>query len=425
MSHFDYRDESLHCEGVDLRHVVEHHGTPTYVYSATHILEQLSALEAAFSSVPHQMCYAVKTNSNLGVLGTLARAGAGFDIVSGGELSRLLRVGADPRRVVFAGVGKTETELRAALEAGIGIFNIESHPEADLLGSLAVARGQTAAVAVRVNPNLVAGGHRHISTGTASSKFGIPFERVVETYGHLARIPGLCPVGLHCHVGSQILDPSVYRAVAERLAVLVQEIRAQGHAVECVNVGGGIGIRYHDERSPAAEQYAAAILPALRGLDVRILLEPGRFVVGNAGVLLTRVLYRKATAHRTFVVVDAGMNDLVRPSLYDAHHEIQTVTAHPDREWELVDVVGPICESGDFMAKDRRLPRLETGDSIAICSAGAYGFVMSSNYNSRPRAAEVLVRGEEHRIVRQRESQEDLLRLESDWETRDPAGGAL
>lgn len=415
MDAFAYRNEHLHCEAVDLAELVARHGSPTYVYSSAHVLARLCELETALAPIRHQVCFAVKTNSNLGILGLLARAGAGFDIVSGGELARLRAVGADMHRVVFAGVGKSRDELAQALAAGIGMFNVESVPEAEALGRLATGLGRSADVALRVNPGLAAGAHRHISTGTATSKFGIPSLQVPETYARLGRIPGLRPVGLHCHIGSQILDPALHAAAATHLAGLVRQIRDAGGCVESVNLGGGIGIRYDDEAAPTAAEYAGAVLPPLAELGVSLLVEPGRFLIGNAGVLLTQVLYRKVTQHRTFIVVDAGMNDLVRPSLYDAHHEIRPVVARPGTPHEVVDVVGPICESADSMARDRLLPRLEAGDAIAIGSAGAYGFVMSSNYNSRARAAEVLVHGDAHAVVRRRETFEDLLRLEQDW----------
>ncbi|MFQ5600064.1 MAG: diaminopimelate decarboxylase [Candidatus Krumholzibacteriia bacterium] len=415
MSHIRYRGSELYCEDVPLREIIARIGTPTYVYSIDAVLARLAALHQALGPVPHRVCYAVKTNSNLGILSALARAGCGFDIVSVGELHRLRRVQAPLEHVVFAGVGKRQDEMRAALLAGIGMFNLESMPEAELLSHTARAVGKTAHVALRVNPDLEVGGHDYISTGASREKFGLEHGRVVEYYETVNRLPGLEPSGLHCHVGSQILDVGVYRAVAERLAALTGQLRTRGLRVESLNVGGGLGIRYREETAPAATDFAAAVLPVVRDLGVRLLVEPGRFLVGPAGVLLTRVLYVKKTLHKTFLVADAGMNDLVRPSLYGAWHDVLPVQRLDSRERLRVDVVGPICESGDFLARDRELPRLTAGEALAVCAAGAYGFTMSSNYNSRPRAAEVLVSGHEFRLVREREGLEDLLRGEHVW----------
>ena len=415
MSGIEYRALHLCCDGVRLADIVARCGTPTYVYSADAILARFQSLDRALDEVPHTICYAVKTNSNLAVLGTLARAGSGFDIVSGGELHRLLRIGAAPERIVFAGVGKAREEMRAALGAGIGTFNVESLPEAELLSRTAAELGVTARVALRVNPDLEAGGHHYITTGTAAEKFGVPRSQAVASFEHLSRLPGLDARGLHCHIGSQILDVEAHRQVARLLADLTRDLRGRGATIDALNVGGGLGIRYRDERAPRAADFAAAVLPALRDLGVHLLVEPGRFLVGNAGVLLSRVLYRKDTDRKVFLIVDAGMNDLVRPTLYGAHHEILPLERRSGRPRQVVDVVGPLCESGDFLARDRAVPRLEAGELLAIDSAGAYGFAMSSNYNTRPRAAEVLVRGGEFQVVRDRESLADLWRGERDW----------
>lgn len=410
-----YRGDQLCCDDVPLASLAASYGTPTYVYSLTAILDRFASLGRALSGVRHRVCYAVKTNSNLAVLGALARAGAGFDIVSAGELARLLRVGAAPECLVYAGVGKTADEMRRALDAGVGTFNVESLAEAELLSALAAERGRTARVALRINPDVAAGGHHYIATGTSAEKFGIPMSDAVATFGRIAALPHLEPRGLHCHVGSQILDMATYGDVARVLSMLVRTLRAGGFQIDDVNIGGGLGIRYRDEVAPTPERFAAAVLPEIAGLDVRLLIEPGRYLVGNAGALLTRVLYHKSTDAKRFVVVDAGMNDLMRPSLYGAHHEILPLRQAPDGDFRSVDVVGPLCESGDFLARDRALPGVEPGEWLAICSAGAYGFAMSSNYNSRPRAAEVLVSGDQHRIVRARETYEDLMRGECDW----------
>jgi diaminopimelate decarboxylase len=412
---FTYHDDTLCCDGVRLEDVVASCGTPTYAYSARAMLAQLHALQAALAPVPHRICYAVKTNSNLAILATLARAGVGFDIVSGGELARLQHIGAPMERVVFAGVGKTAAEMHAALAAGIGMFNVESLPEAEQLSACARTVGCTATVALRVNPEIEAGAHHYIATGTGREKFGVPLAAARDTYRALAALPGLVPRGLHVHIGSQILDVSAFARTAAHVAALTRELRGAGLPVHTINLGGGLGIRYRDEASPPATVFAAAILPEVTPLGVELIVEPGRFLVGNAGVLLARVLYLKQSETKRFVVLDAGMNDLMRPSLYGAHHEILPLHRHPARAWQHADVVGPLCEAGDFLARHRRLPGLEQGESVAICSAGAYGFTMSSNYNSRPRAAEVLLRDGAYRIVRARETYADLLHGETDW----------
>jgi diaminopimelate decarboxylase len=414
-SGIEYRAQQLCCDDVPLEDIAAACGTPTYVYSASGILARFRRLQRAIEPVPSMVCFAVKTNSNLAVLGTLARAGAGFDIVSGGELYRLQRVGVAPGRVVFAGVGKTRDEMMAAVRWGIGSFNLESVPEARALAAVAAEQGVTARVALRVNPDLEAGGHRYVSTGTSADKFGIAWRDVPAAWAQVAALPGLEPRGLHCHVGSQILAAETFGRAARRLADLARTLRAAGHRVDDLNLGGGLGIRYRDEVPLDPETFAAAVLPEIRPLGVRLLVEPGRSIVGACGVLLARVVYRKETDAKVFLVVDAGMNDLVRPSLYGSHHGIAPLRLHPDRPREHVDVVGPLCESGDFLARGRELSRVEPGEGLAVLCAGAYGFAMSSNYNSRPRAAEVLVRGGEYRVVRQRESPADLIRAECDW----------
>ncbi len=410
-----YQGDRLYCDGVPLDDVASRCGTPTYVYGSAAILAQLQALHAAFAPVPHRICYSVKTNSNLAVLSTLARAGAGFDIVSGGELARLQRIGAPMQRVVFAGVGKTQSEMAAALSAGIDIFNVESLPEAEALARCGREAGRIARVALRVNPGVEAGGHRYIATGTGREKFGVPLAEAVDVCRRLAAHSELALCGLHAHVGSQILDVNAYGRTARHLSELTHTLRGAGFRIDTLNLGGGLGIRYRDEDSPSAASLASVVLPEIAPLGVELLLEPGRYLVGNAGVLLARVLYLKRTEAKNFVVLDAGMNDLVRPSLYGAHHEILPLQRHPEREWEAADVVGPLCEAGDFLARNRRLRSLEPGECVAVCGAGAYGFTMSSNYNSRPRAAEVLVRETAFRIVRERETHGDLMHGESDW----------
>jgi diaminopimelate decarboxylase len=412
---FTYHGDHLHCEDVPLAMVAAAVGTPTYVYSANRMRQNYASLRSAFANVAHSIHYAVKTNSNLAVLGTLARAGAGFDIVSTGELTRLQHLGVSGDRIVFAGVGKTAGELAAALQAGVQLINVESWAEIELLSRIATDLGRIARIALRVNPDVRAGGHRYVSTGTAADKFGIPRAEAASIYARASRLPGLQPCGLHCHLGSQILEVGVYENMARQLAALVTELRSSGEIVECVNLGGGLGIRYRDEVPPSPDQLAAAVLPCFAGFALHLRIEPGRFLVGNAGVLLACVIRRKATPSKTFLIVDAAMNDLVRPSLYGAYHEILPLQQRSDRSLEPVDVVGPVCESGDFLAHDRELARLEAGEWIAIGGAGAYGFVMSSNYNSRPRAAEVLVDGDAYQVVRRRETSSDLMRGESDW----------
>ena len=413
--HLRYVDSELRFEDVSLRLLAHRFGTPTYTYSHSAVLDQINSLREALSEVQHEICYAVKTNSNLAILGSLAHAGVGFDIVSVGELERLQRVGADLSRVVFAGVGKRPDELRRAVESAVGLIHVESMPEAEVLSSIASQCNREVHVALRVNPDLSAGGHAYISTGTAREKFGLEQSGLLQSWKHIASLPGLKPIGLHCHVGSQILDKQAHQTVARRMADLTRDLRAHGQTVETLNLGGGLGIRYDQETPPGAKGFAEAILPEILGLGVKLYIEPGRFVVGNAGILLSRVLYRKETSQKTFIVLDTGMNDLARPSLYGAHHEILPLRHQGHPEWETVDVVGPICESGDFLARSRLLPRLECGDLVAICSAGAYGFTMSSNYNSRPRAAEVLLRGNQFRLVRERETLDDLMRGEREW----------
>ncbi len=410
MDHFTYRSGELACESVSLEALAAAVGTPTYVYSKAALLESYTAYDRAFSEIPHLICYAMKANSNLGVLATFARAGGGADIVSGGELYRVLRAGIPAGKVIFSGLGKTREEMREALKAGILMFNVESVSELRTLDEVARETGTRAPIALRVNPDVDPETHPYISTGLKSSKFGIPITQALSVYEEAARRPGLEVVGVQMHIGSQLTKTSPFADAAERLAVLVRALRERGIAVHFVDVGGGVGIRYRDEVPPTTDEYARVLVGLLKSLGVTVIVEPGRAVVGNAGVLLTRVIYRKETDAKRFVVVDAAMNDLIRPSLYSSYHDIRPVAeTRLATLAETVDVVGPICESGDFLAKDRTLPRAEEGDLLAIMSAGAYGFVMASNYNTRPRAAEVLVDGSRYTIVRRRERYEDLV----------------
>jgi diaminopimelate decarboxylase len=412
MGHFTYRAGVLHCDGVALSAIADAVGTPAFVYSKTALLENYAAYDRAFESVPHIVCYAIKANSNLGVLATLARAGAGADIVSGGELYRAQRAGFPPGRIIFAGVGKTREEMREALKAEILLFNVESASELRVLNEVAQALGTRAPVALRVNPDVDPETHPYIATGMRTAKFGIPITEAIDVYDDAARLPGLAVTGVQMHIGSQLLKTAPVSDSIDRVSELVTALRQRGIEIRIVDVGGGLGIRYKDETVPSHDDYARVLLPSLRALGVTALLEPGRSMVGNAGVLITRVLYRKENSHKRFVIVDAAMNDLIRPALYGAHHDIWPIR-EPRRGAETVDVVGPICESGDFLAKDRELPRVEEDELLAIMSAGAYGFSQASNYNSRPRAVEVLVDGRAYTVVRRRETYEDLVAGES------------
>jgi diaminopimelate decarboxylase len=409
-THFSYRHDALHCEGVSLARLVDAVGTPAYVYSRAAMLESYAAYDTAFRDLPHLICYALKANSNLGVIATLARAGAGADIVSGGELQRALRAGVSPKKIIFSGVGKTRDEMREALKADILMFNVESLSELRVLDELAREMGARAPVALRVNPDVDPHTHKYVATGLKTSKFGIPYTQALAAYEEAAQRPGLEVVGAQMHIGSQLTTSAPFADATARLGALVKTLRERRIEISMLDVGGGLGIRYRDEAPPSHAEYATVLLPALRELGVTVLLEPGRSIVGNAGVLLTRVLYHKATDAKNFVVVDAAMNDLVRPAFYDSYHEILPVAApRASATKEIADVVGPICESGDFFAKDRELARPEEGDLLALMSAGAYGFVMASNYNTRPRPVEVLVDGDHYTIVRRRETFEDLV----------------
>jgi diaminopimelate decarboxylase len=410
MDHFTYRHHELCCESVSLRAIAEAVGTPSYVYSKAALVESFRAYDRAFAAVPHLVCYAIKANANLGLLATLAREGAGADIVSAGELYRALRAGIPAGKIIFSGVGKTRDEMRDALKAEILMFNVESESELDTLDQVARGMGVRAPVALRVNPDVDPHTHKYISTGLRTSKFGIPYERALAVYERAATMPGLEVVGAQMHIGSQLTKTAPFADAAGRIVALAKMLRERGIDIRLIDVGGGLGIRYRDEAPPTQEQYATVLVPMLRELGATILLEPGRSIVGNAGALLTRVLYRKQTPEKKFVVIDAAMNDLIRPSFYDAYHEVRPVDeARRDGPSETADVVGPVCESGDFLAKDRELPRAEENDLLAVMSAGAYGFAMASNYNARPRAAEVLVDGSRYTIVRRRETYEDLV----------------
>jgi len=413
MDAFDYRNDQLYCEEVPLARIAADVGTPTYVYSLRALQTAYRAYDQALAPVPHVVCYSVKANGTLAILRAFARQGSGFDIVSGGELFLAGRAGADPRRIVFSGVGKTRDEMAQALAAGILMFNVESAAELETLEQVAAAAGLRAPVSLRVNPDVDPQTHPYISTGMKKSKFGIDIGAALAIYEHAARLPHLEIVGVDCHIGSQLTSVTPFVDALARLRELVGRLRERGVRLHYLDIGGGLGITYRDEQPPAPADYCAAVIAGTRGLDVTVLVEPGRSLVGHAGTLLTRVLYLKDGPAKHFVIVDAAMTDLIRPALYDSYHEIRPLARPRARETRIVDVVGPVCESGDFFAQDRVLPAVEADDVLAVMSAGAYGFAMASNYNARPRAAGVLVDGERYDVIRERESVEDLVRGES------------
>jgi diaminopimelate decarboxylase len=412
MGAFEYQQDTLYCEGVALADIARRAGTPLYVYSSAAILERYRAYDSAFGSAPHRICYAVKANSNLSILKLLAEQGSGFDIVSGGELFRVLKAGGDPAKVVFSGVGKTAAEIEYALESRIHSFNSESEAELALIDALAARRGVQASVAVRVNPDVDATTHPYISTGLREHKFGIDISEVEALYGRARTLGNLRLEGVSCHIGSQILDTGPMMQAFDKMIALVGRLRAAGLTIRTLDLGGGLGVPYQPaDASPAIPEFICAMRGKVEGQALEIMIEPGRSIVGEAGVLLTRVLYRKTNGAKQFAIVDAGMNDLIRPALYQSHHEIIPLRRN-DAEPIVADVVGPVCESGDFLARDRRIANVLPGDLLAVCTAGAYGFVAASNYNTRPRAAEVLVEGGSWRVVRKRETLEDLVRGE-------------
>jgi diaminopimelate decarboxylase len=408
---FSLSGGELHVERVPLATIAERFGTPCYVYSRAALEASYDAFDAAFSSMPHLVCYAMKANSNLAILNLLARRGCGFDIVSGGELARVIAAGGDPAKTVFSGVGKSAAEMEAALAAGIRCFNVESAPELEVLNAVAGRTGKRAPISVRVNPDVDPKTHPYIATGLKESKFGVDYNEALSLYRHAARLPHVDVRGIDCHIGSQITDLAVYVEAARKMFGLVDAIEAQGIALHHVDLGGGLGIRYGDEMTIDPGAYALAIRDLLAQRPHEVLFEPGRFLVGEAGLLLTRVMYLKPGESKDFAIVDAAMNDLLRPALYDAWHPVEAV--HPRtgkaRRWQ---IVGPVCESGDFLAHDRELV-LAAGDLLAVRAAGAYGFVMSSNYNSRPRACEVIVDGDRVHLARPRERVAELFEHES------------
>jgi diaminopimelate decarboxylase len=414
------RDFLLHCENVPLSQLAEQYGTPLYVYSAAMIRERCDAFDRAFREVRHTICYSVKANSNLSILSLLARAGCGFDVVSVGELERVLQAERKAaKRVVFSGVGKTRDEMTSAIRAGILMFNVESESELWTLAECAARERRKAAVALRVNPDVAAATHPYISTGLRKHKFGVPIRDARTLYAKALGARYLKISGVSVHIGSQITEVEPFREAMTRVADLVRDLRQDGHDIDYIDAGGGLGIAYGNpdsvEFTASLEDYARAVIEPLRRLKTHLLLEPGRSIVGPAGVLLTSVVYRKENDAKRFLVVDAAMNDLIRPTLYGAYHEIIPVRqpAQFSAKFEIVDVVGPVCESGDFFARDRELPRAEEEDLLAVLDVGAYGMALASNYNTRPRPAEILVSGKSAKIIRRRESVKDLLRAES------------
>jgi diaminopimelate decarboxylase len=412
MHHFHYCADDLYCEEVPVSRIASEIGTPAYVYSHATLTRHFRVFDQAFASVPHLVCFALKANANLAVLKLFSDLGAGLDVVSGGELFRGLKAGVPPQRIVYAGVGKSRDEIAYALKADILMFNVESGQELRLIQEVASGMGAKARVALRVNPDVDPKTHPYISTGLKKSKFGIDISQALEEYEAAKALSSVEVMGIHQHIGSQITEVGPFVDSLEKTASLVRTLRGRGTKIRYLDVGGGLGITYKDEEPPLPSEFAQALIGVIRDLDVTLVLEPGRVLVGNAGILVTRVLYTKQTPAKNFLVVDAGMNDLARPSLYGSYHAIQPLRQNPGRPEVTVDVVGPICESADFLAKDRALARCEPGELLAVMSAGAYGHTMSSNYNARPRAPEVMVRGDRYFVVRERETFDDLIRGE-------------
>jgi len=412
MNYFSYKNGELYCEEVPVKKIVEEVGTPVYIYSARTIKRHFKVFDTAFKEVSHLVCYSVKANSNIAVLRLLGNLGAGADIVSGGELKRVLKAGISPQKVVFSGVGKTPEEIEFALFQNILMFNVESEEELFLIGEVAKRLKKKARFSLRVNPNVDPKTHPYISTGLKKNKFGIPEEEVIKLYESTKENPYLEAVGMDAHIGSQLTSISPFVEALSRLKKLWKELESLGFELKYLDLGGGLGIVYKDEEPPMPEEYAKAIIKEAKELNAILILEPGRVIVGNAGILVTRVLYKKKNNEKNFVIVDAGMNDLIRPAFYDAYHQIIPVEEKNGKK-EVVDIVGPICESGDFFAKERELTEVSSGDLLAIMSAGAYGFVMSSNYNTRPKPPEILVIDDKFYIIRRRETVEDILSFET------------
>lgn len=423
MHYFQYRGSELHAEDVPITRIVEQVGTPVYLYSLATLRRHYRVFDEAFARIKHLVCFSIKANSNLAVLRAFVREGSGFDVVSGGELFRAVKAGADPRKIVFSGVGKSRDEIAYALQQHILMFNVESSQELDAINAVAGSLGKKAPVSLRVNPDVDPKTHPYISTGMKKSKFGIDIKRSLEEYERARALPHLNVIGVDCHIGSQLTSTSPFVDALARVKELILQLRERGFAINYLDLGGGLGITYNDENPPAPQEYAGSLMEMMGALatsrtgaaapdtDLTLVLEPGRVIVGNAGILVTRVLYLKNNGEKNFIVVDGGMNDLIRPALYGSYQGIQPVKQTTGKTL-VADVVGPVCESGDFFAKDREVTAFAPGDLMAVMSAGAYGFVMASNYNTRPRPAEVLVDGENFSVIRERESLEDLIRGE-------------
>jgi diaminopimelate decarboxylase len=411
MDYFDYRDGELWAEQVRVRDLAERFGTPLYVYSTRTLTRHYRAFDSAMQGLDHLTCFSVKANGNVGLLRLMGRLGAGVDIVSGGELHRALKAGIDPRKIVFSGVGKQEHEIRQALATDILMFNVESAQEMERIGRIAAEMSREARISIRINPDVDPKTHPYISTGLKKNKFGLDILEATGLYLLAKETPFLEPVGIDCHIGSQLTQIGPFAEALGKLLDFVDQLRQSGVTIRYFDLGGGLGITYNDEEPPLPEELGRVIAKSLAGKPLTVILEPGRAIAGNAGILVTRVLYTKRTAVKKFVIVDAAMNDLVRPSFYGAYHRIGEVSPQA-RQLEVVDVVGPICESADFLAQDRALPVLKPGELVAVFSAGAYGFTMSSQYNSRPRAAEVMVDGDQTALIRRRETYDDLIALE-------------
>ena len=412
MSVFSYRDGHLYAEQVAVNQLAQQFGTPLYIYSRAALENHYRAFDEAFATVPHQVCYAVKANSNLAVLNVLARLGAGFDIVSGGELARVLAAGGDASKVVFSGLGKQEAEIETALNVGIACFNVESAAEIHRINAVAVRLNKKARISLRVNPDVDAQTHPYISTGLKENKFGIAIEDALGVYLEAAQLEGLEVIGIDCHIGSQLTTTTPFADALDRVLAMIDTLATHDIHIEHLDIGGGLGVRYRDETPPSPAEYAQALLPKLAGRNFTVYLEPGRAIAANAGILVTQVEFLKPTAHKNFAIIDAAMNDLIRPSLYGSWMDIIPVQINPNTESKVYDIVGAVCETGDFLGKDRDLA-INAGDLLAVCGAGAYGFVMSSNYNTRGRAAEVMVDGDQAYLIRRRETINELFALES------------
>lgn len=417
MHHFIYKDNELYCESVAIADIAKAVGTPFYLYSSATLAHHFNTFDKSFGELPHLTCFAVKSCSNLAVLRLFSTLGGGADIVSGGELYRSLKAGIDPRRIIYSGVGKTEEELRYGLVSGILMFNVESEQELEKLQQVAQEQEIVAPVSFRVNPDVDPKTHAYISTGLAKNKFGIPIEQAEKVYLRAKEMSHIKILGVSCHIGSQLTEISPFTEALHKVKQFVGRLEALGITIEYLDLGGGLGVRYQDEKPPHPQEYARALKEEMDGLKCTLILEPGRVIVSNAGILISQVLYTKRTQAKKFIIVDAAMNDMARPSLYDAHHDILPVTRKSgqatDETLEVADVVGPICETSDFLARDRQLPVLVQGDLVAVMTSGAYGFTMSSNYNSRPRAAEVLVKDDQFYVIRERENYETLIRDEN------------